>query len=152
MKWSYFLKHKDDQVGALIDFIKALQAKKSNIVKFICCDNAGENKSLEKACLKEGLGITFEYTARATLQQNGKVERNFATLYGRMRSMMIFASFTKKLKHELWTEAASTATKLDNILVDKPSTDSPYKLFYNKDPDYKNHLQIFGELGTVTWT
>ena len=68
MKWSYFLKHKDDQVEALINFIKALRAKKPNMVRFICCDNAGENKSLEKACLKEGLGITFEYTARDTPQ------------------------------------------------------------------------------------
>ncbi len=30
------------------------------IVKYICCNNAGENVALERACKQEGLGIKFE--------------------------------------------------------------------------------------------
>ena len=31
------------------------------IVKYVRCDNAGENKSLEKDAKRDGLGIQFEY-------------------------------------------------------------------------------------------
>jgi len=46
-------------------------------VKFIRCDNAGENVQLEEASKEEGLGVVFEYTAPNTPQQNGRVERGF---------------------------------------------------------------------------
>ena len=45
-------------------------------------NNAGENKMAEELCKKEGLNVLFEYTAPNIPQQNGKVERKFATLYG----------------------------------------------------------------------
>ena len=119
MKWSFFLKKKDQQVGVIIDLVKNLRKLKPRTARYIRCDNAGENKSLEKQMQKEGMGTTFEYTPRHTPQQNGKVERNFATLYGRMRAMMKSAALNSTERAELWTEAASTATKLDNILMDE---------------------------------
>jgi transposase InsO family protein len=78
-----------------------LKAKHGRTVKFIRCDNAGENKALEKACLKEGLGIQFEYTAPGTPQQNGKVERKFATLNARVRAMLNHAGLPSKLRQGL---------------------------------------------------
>jgi transposase InsO family protein len=86
MKWSFFLTNKNVQAEILLDFIKDIQAKHKKNVKYIRCDNAGENSSRETLLHKEGLGITFEYSARSTPQQNGKVEQAFATLYGRMRA------------------------------------------------------------------
>ena len=77
MKWSFFLKKKDQQVGVIIDL------------------------GLEKQMQKEGMGATFEYTARHTPQQNGKVERNFATLCGRMRAMMKSAALNSTERAEL---------------------------------------------------
>ena len=62
-------------------------------VKFIRCDNAGENKKLEEKCDTQGLGISFEYTATGAPQQNAYVERAFPTLMGRARAMMNFAGF-----------------------------------------------------------
>ena len=41
-------------------------------VKFIHCNNAGENKKPEEKCNADGLGIIFEYTATGTPQQNAK--------------------------------------------------------------------------------
>ena len=38
-------------------------------------------------------------------------------LMGRARAMMNFAGFTTEKRKQLWFEAASTATMLDNILV-----------------------------------
>jgi len=43
-------------------------------VYHIRCDNAGENRALESACIDKELGIVFEYTAPGTPQQNGVVE------------------------------------------------------------------------------
>jgi len=49
-----------------------------HVVKYIRCDNAGENKLLE-ASLKPD-PIVMEYTAANTPQQNSIVERAFPTL------------------------------------------------------------------------
>ena len=109
MKCSFFLKSKDSQVPLLTGFIKTLQNQNKK-VKYIRCDNAGENRSLQPALEGEGMNVTFEFTARETPQQNGKVERAFATLYGRMRAMMAAAKWDDAMKHKLWMEAAATAT------------------------------------------
>ena len=65
------------------------------------CDNAGENKKMDDACIEQKMGIKFEYTAVGTPQQNGRVERKFATLYGRIRSMMIDAGIKENLRQKL---------------------------------------------------
>ena len=76
-KKSFFLKKKNEQVEPIIDWIKALKARHKIQVKIIRCDNAGENKVLERESDKSELGIIFEYTAPGTPQQNGVVERAF---------------------------------------------------------------------------
>jgi hypothetical protein len=88
MPTSFFLAKKSEGKTKLIPWIQDLKKKHGIEVKFIRCDDAGENFSLEKACLVAGLGIQFEYTATGTPQYNGRVERKFATLYGCVRSMM----------------------------------------------------------------
>ena len=148
MKWSFFLKKKSAQVAVLIGFIKGLMAQDKK-VKYIRCDNAGENHALKNKMDLEGLNVKFEFTARMTPQQNGKVERAFATLYGRMRAMMTAANFDTKEKHELWMEAASTATKLDNILCEGDEK-SPHLKFYGENAGYEKYLRTFGEIGIVT--
>ena len=59
-------------------------------MKIIRCDNAGENKVLERESDKNELGIIFEYTAPGTPQQNGVVERAFVTVMGRARAIQSF--------------------------------------------------------------
>ncbi|KAG7336872.1 reverse transcriptase RNA-dependent DNA polymerase, partial [Nitzschia inconspicua] len=81
---SCFGKHKSDLMRVGIDMLLDLKTK-DIVVKTIRCDNAGENKMLEQACRKQGLQIIFEYTAPGTPQQNGVVERKFATLFGKIR-------------------------------------------------------------------
>ena len=54
---------------------------------------------LEKSLV--GKNITFEYTASGTPQQNGVVERDFATLYNRIRSMMHSAGINKSMRQNL---------------------------------------------------
>ena len=97
MCWSYFLKAKSE-TAEIIPKLMMQMLTKGLQPKYIRCDNAGENTKADKLCQSLGLGITFEYTARNTPQQNGQVERSFATLYGKMRAMMRSAKMTEAEK------------------------------------------------------
>ena len=63
-----------------------LLSKEKKNVKYIRCNNARENYKLQQVLDNVDMGIKFEFTAVDTPQQNGKMERKFATLYGRVRS------------------------------------------------------------------
>ena len=121
-KKSFFLKKKNEQVEPIIDWIKALKARHR-------CDNAGENKVLERESDKNELGIIFESAAPGTPQQNGVVERAFVTVMGRARAMMNYAGFTMAKTQQLWCEAAQTATMLDNILVQESAKSPAFTQF-----------------------
>jgi transposase InsO family protein len=147
--WSKFMKKKSDQVDYLLELLLDLKAKHNKTVKLIRCDNAGENKSLQKLCEKEGLGIQFEYTAPGTPQLNGRVERKFATLYGRVRAMLNGARLTKELRNGLWTEAARTASDLENTLVSTNRPVAAFNQFYEKELPGIRNAHPFGEIGIV---
>ena len=69
--FSFFLKTKDMLSNVLVPWIKELKEKHNITVKIVRCDNAGENEVFEEACKQKGLGISFEYTAPRTPEQNG---------------------------------------------------------------------------------
>ena len=81
-KHSFFLKKKSDQIEMISSWLRGLEDKYKIQVKFICCDNARENKKLEEKSNAEGMGIIFEYTATGTPQQNVYVERAFPMIMG----------------------------------------------------------------------
>jgi hypothetical protein len=72
----------------VVEFIKITKAKDSKMVKYLSCDNSPENKGILKELQKKGLETQFKFTAPGTPEENGKVERMFATLWGRSRAMM----------------------------------------------------------------
>ena len=148
-KKSFFLKKKNEQVEPIIDWMKALKARHKIQVKIIRCDNAGENKVLERESDKNELGIIFEYTAPGTPQQNGVVERAFVTVMGRARAMMNHAGFTMAKKQQLWCEAAQTATMLDNILVQESAKSPPFTQFFGVDAKCAKHLRVLAKC--VLW-
>ena len=49
-------------------------------VKYMCCENAGENKAFEWLCKQEVIGAKFEYIAFGAQQQNGRVESYYIPL------------------------------------------------------------------------
>ena len=59
MTWSFFLKKKSETSDKIISLIKDLKSKYEIVVKIVRCDNAGENLALQRACEKEGLGVSF---------------------------------------------------------------------------------------------
>ena len=138
-----------DQIKLIPMWIKGVSKKHGIEIKKIRLDNSGENKSLQKECDKQNLGVIFEFTAPGTPQQNSVVERRIPALMGRARAMLIQAGIDSKGKAEFWCEVISTATKLDNIMVRPERTKPPYTLFYNKDANFVRHLRTSGEMSVV---
>ena len=147
--FSFFLKKKSETAQRIVDLVKHLRTQ-GKITKFIRCDNAGENRATEALCVREGLGIEFEYTAPNSPQQNGRVERRFATLYGRVRSMLNAAQLNQEFRQGLWAECAQTATYLDNHDCESSENKRPrYTEFYGRDDKTFPYIRRFGEMAIV---
>lgn len=70
------------------------------------------SKEVKKRRLRQ---IKFEFTAKNMTEQNGKVERDIATIWGRERSMMSAAHLPSGLRGKLWAELFRTAVDLLNV-------------------------------------
>jgi hypothetical protein len=146
MKWRYFIRRKNEMVEILIDFIKNIKSKDQEMVQFLRMDNSGENISLKNKLEKLGIEVQVEFTSPNTPEQNGQIERSFATLWGWVRAMLNDSGVDEEMRSELWAECASTATKLCNI-VSRLSEKSSRELFYGKESRHSKNLRIFGETG-----
>jgi hypothetical protein len=147
--WSYFFRYRDDLPVTMTDFVKQFPRKfDTNIVRFRC-DNAGENKSFQATLNKDmPYEIQFEYTAPYTPQQNGRIERKFATLYGKIRALSTAAQFQQKLRNDLWPHAALLVTDLKNTIVDTKGS-TPHFILTGTNPNWVKNLRTFGEIGIV---
>ena len=99
-------------------------------------------------CKKLGLEIHFKYTVPRTPQQNGLVERTFATLYGRIRSMMNGANIPRAERDKKQAECAATTTKLEAIIT-KDGKPSLFEKYYGQEAPYAQELRTFGEVGII---
>ena len=90
---SFFLKKKSDQIEMIPIWIKELKAKYGIDIKYIRLDKSGENRSLQKECDKQNLGIIYEFTAPGTPQQNSVVERKNTYLNGMIKSNDVNSRF-----------------------------------------------------------
>ena len=147
--WSFFLKYKSDLPTTMLNWTKEFQRDYRKHIQFFRCDNSGENRTFRED-LKTNLTnqIKFEMTAPKTPQQNGIIERKFATLYGKVRSMLNAANLTNNLRYALWAHAAKLATQLETILLNDKQT-SPALILNGKNPSWINNLRTFGEVGIV---
>ena len=140
-KWSKFLKRKSDLKDKVLPTLQEINNDFK--ISHIRCDNAGENKELEKACRVAGMSFTFEYTAPNTPQQNGVVESGFRTLWNMVRAASNSAGFEQELREALWAECANTMTKIDNLV------DGKFGKLYGRKAGYATHLHIFGEMCVI---
>jgi hypothetical protein len=97
------------------------------------------------------LDCKFEFTAPDS-QKNGKVERKFATLYGRVRAMLNEAGFNWPLRHAMWAYASLHATKLDNLLIRSDTHLSPVYMYNGQTPAWAEDLHSFGKIAIVKST
>ena len=85
-------------------------------------------------------------------QQNGRVERKFATLYGRVQAMLNDAKLMPSLQKKLWAEAANTATLLENHITWNSQDTSTFLQFRGKGEKIvlSTSLHKFGEICICT--
>jgi hypothetical protein len=68
---------------------------------------------------------------------------------GRVRSMLSEANLSTDLRAGMWSEAANTATKLDNIMIYPGETVSAFEKFFGVPSKLYENLRVFGEIGIV---
>nr|GEY70370.1 integrase, catalytic region, zinc finger, CCHC-type, peptidase aspartic, catalytic [Tanacetum cinerariifolium] len=115
---------------------------KNNLVQVqrVQTDNGTEFKNKTLAKFFDEVGITQQFSAARTPQQNGVVERRNRTLVKAARTMLTFAN----LPSFLWAEAITTACFTQNSLVIHKHFDkTPYELINKIKPNIK-FFRMFG--------
>ena len=153
LKFTSFHATKDDMVEPTCEQFHAWKYI-GKPVQIVRCDNAGENKLLEQRLKGEvwKMPVKFEYTGRATPQQNSLVERGFDTLMSDARSMMYKANIPEDKRHKLCKEAIMTATLNDGLMVKTIDgrTATRFEHFGDEIPRFARNLRIWGEAGVVS--
>ncbi|KAI3732508.1 hypothetical protein L1987_63713 [Smallanthus sonchifolius] len=138
--WVFFLATKDETPEKIIDFLKRIENICDSKVSIIRSDNGTEfkNKLINSFCVEKG--ITHQYSAIRTPQQNGVAERKNRTLIEAARTMLV----DSKLPIIFWAEAVNTACYvLNRVLMVKQLTKTSYELFYKRKP-YIKFFRAFG--------
>nr|GFC22203.1 hypothetical protein [Tanacetum cinerariifolium] len=109
----------------IISFIKKTQVNLQLLVQCVRTDNSTEFKNKTLAKFFDEVGITQQFSAARTPQQNSVVERRNRTLVEAARTMLTFAN----LPLFLWAEAIATACftqnrKSSNLMVSQASETS----------------------------
>nr|GEV23031.1 retrovirus-related Pol polyprotein from transposon TNT 1-94 [Tanacetum cinerariifolium] len=103
-------------------------------------DNGTEFKNKTLAKFFDEFGITQQFFAARTPQQNGVVERGNRTLVDAARTMLTFAN----LPLFLWAEAIATACFIQNcLIIHKRFDKTPYELMNKRKPNIK-FFHVFG--------
>ncbi|KAJ9544570.1 hypothetical protein OSB04_024277 [Centaurea solstitialis] len=119
---------------------QTLNGKKYILVKVIRSDNGTEFKISTIEEYLTSVGITHNFSAPRTPQQNGVVERKNWTLVEAARTMLNASG----LPLTFWAKAVSTACYTQNrSLVVKRFEKTPYQLLYNRRPNIK-FFHVFG--------
>nr|GEZ20577.1 hypothetical protein [Tanacetum cinerariifolium] len=87
--WLFFLHLKDEASDVIISFIKKTQVNLQLQVQRVRTDNGTEFKNKTLAKFFDEVGITQQFSAARTPQQNGVVERRNRTLVEAARTMLI---------------------------------------------------------------
>src|SRR5687767_12641903 len=100
-------------------------------VKYICCDNAGENeKYIQEIADQEA--ILMEWTSTETPQFNGVAEQKITALKLRGLAMMNAANLNQSTQNLLWPEAIQYANTMYNITSNAVTTNIPYTMFVGR--------------------
>ena len=150
--WSVFLKRKSALPKKMIAFLHRMR-KRGTPVKYIRCDNAGENVSLRDKCQedKDLVEIQFEFTPKDSPQFNGKAERKLAVLYTRVRASNSAAGLEEegKMARKLFAENAVNCTDKENVLVSRGQDNPAYIGFFKKELPKAECFRQFGEMAII---
>nr|GEY03304.1 hypothetical protein [Tanacetum cinerariifolium] len=137
--WVFFLHSKDEALEVIISFIKRTQVNLQLQVQRIQTDNGTEFKNKTLAKFFNEVGITQQFSAARTPQQNDVVERRNRTLVEAARTMLTFANLPLCRCHLLNDYDAVGKLKIHesvNVNFDE-SSEMDYKQF-NLEPGLSN--------------
>ena len=129
--WVIFLSHKNDAFDEFVNFCKVVQKDQKFVIMKIMSDHGTEfeNSNFDEFCRNEG--ISHNFSAPRTPQQNGVVERKNRTLVEMARTMLS----ERGLPQYFWAEAISTACHIINRAMVRPFLKkTPYELYKGKKP------------------
>ena len=108
--WVFFLSQKNDTFDTFQTFTKKIQNESELKIKIIRSDHGREFENHDFTNFCNELGITHEFSAPQTPQQNGVTERKNRTLLDMSRTMLA----GHNLPGYFWAEAVSTACYVAN--------------------------------------
>ncbi|KAJ9544338.1 hypothetical protein OSB04_024045 [Centaurea solstitialis] len=138
--WLEFLRAKSDAADRIIAFIKRIQVLLGRRVKKLRSDNGTEFRNAKLQSFLEDVGISHNFSAVLTPQQNGVVERKNRTLVEAARSMMAHSG----VPQSFWDEAVSTACYTQNrTLILKRTGKTAYEMVEQRKPNI-DYFRVFG--------
>ncbi|KAJ9538151.1 hypothetical protein OSB04_030884, partial [Centaurea solstitialis] len=138
--WLEFLRAKSDAADRIIAFIKRIQVLLGRRVKKLRSDNGTEFRTAKLQSFLEDVGISHNFSAVRTPQQNGVVERKNRMLVEAARSMMAHSG----VPQSFWAEAVSTACYTQNrTLIVKRTGKTAYEMVEQRKPNI-DYFQVFG--------
>ena len=115
--------------------------------KYLCLDNAGEWVWLEPVCAR--LGITMQYTAPSTPQQNAIVEREFLTIRNMAYACLQASSMNDSNQMLHWAHAIDDCTIARNMQPRKEWKNA-YEPFDEEPPVKAKDMLPWGAKGWMT--
>ena len=138
--WKEFLRHKDEAPELIKALIERLENYTDQRVKIMRSDRGGEFINARLGDYFQHKGISHEYTAPHTPQQNGVAERFNQTMHESALAMLE----DSKMSKGFWPEAHEYANYVRNHSPTKAlSHMTPNKVFYGKKPSIAT-LRVFG--------
>jgi len=138
--WTFFISSKSDTFSVFRKFAKIVENEKDLKIKSIRSDHGGEfqNDFFEKFC--EHHGISHNFSAPRTPQQNGVVERKNSSLEELARTMLNDNSLPKYFG----ADAVSTTCHILNRVLIRPVLKlTPYENFKGRKPNF-SYFKAFG--------
>ena len=144
-----FLKSKDETSTDNLSFVNYVTTIKGKPPKYIRMDNSSENRKFAQICKKINPNIIYQFSAKDTPQQNGKVEAIIAATWNQVRALIDAVELPKQQRKKPWTEAFNTAIMMDGITVKQGECQCADEKWQGELPRWSKRLRIFGEIGVV---
>lgn len=135
----YFLNRKSEAADRIEEYVEMVHTRFGKYPTAIRSDQGGEYKSKRLGRFYRSKGITPQFTAAYTPQQNGVAERKNRSLVEMGRCMLLDSG----MGYRYWAEAINTAAYLQNLLPTRSTKRTPWEAWYGKKPNL-NHLKMFG--------
>lgn len=135
----YLLRKKSEVEEKIKEYIALVMNKFGKKIKCMRSDRGGEYMGHAVKNYLSLKGISVQYTAPYSPQQNGVAERKNRTLIEMARCMLHEAD----LPFTFWAEAVNTANYIQNRVITRSTNQIPFHLWNGKKPG-TSHFQIFG--------